>query len=261
MKNVKKNIMIFGAVVIALLMVSSATAVITPQSNEISKSGTVVAGSINYVEPGIYLSGSEQRAILSDALDFVDDSDFRILLQEIIEEMDYGPVESDDIEQIISDNGLEVGNIGFGGISTSGPGPYPDTSGGWAFCPHRPFCLGVFFSIILPFHAVYQQSIDNNPNYPVQITIGGKFIDYEIVGVAIGFFGFAWNNVAPYMGFRVQGFALLTCYLNLATGNQQSSPQITPNIQIQNSLQSNPYVNQQAIQILRGTQQSSPTNR
>jgi hypothetical protein len=258
MKNVKKNIILFGAVVIALLMVSSATAVTTPQSNEISKSGTTIAGSINYVEPGIYLSGSEQRTILSDALNFVDDPDFRILLQEIIEEMDNGPVDSNDIEQIISDNGLEVGTITFGGISTGGPGAYPITSGGCANCLRRPLCLIVMGPIaVLHFRAFYQQSIDNNPDYPVQITIGGKFINYGIVGNAIGFIG-GVSNCIP-MGFTCIGFALLINYR--VTGNQQSSPQITPNIQIQNSLQSNPYANQQVSQILQGTQQSSPTNR
>jgi hypothetical protein len=214
----KKKIILgsIGAVVIVLLMISSATAVAMPLSNESSNSGASVT---NYVEPGIHISVM-QKGILRASLKHVDDPDVRVLLQGIIKKK--GPVDSNDIEQIIIDNNLEIGTITFGGIATGGPGSYPDTSGGYAMCPRRPFCFGVILPIIfLHFQAFYQDSIDTSPNYPVQITIGGKFIDYSISGLAIGFIGFVFNNPAPRMGFECNGAALLIHYR--ATGNQQNS--------------------------------------
>jgi hypothetical protein len=196
-----------GAVVIASLIISSATAVSLPLSNESSNSGASVT---NFVEPGIHISVM-QKGILRAVLKNIDDPDVRVLLQEIIKKK--GPVDSNDIEQIINDNDLEVGTITSGGIVTGGPGAYPSISGGYAFCLRRPACYFVILPIIwLHFKAVYQESWDHSQNYPVQITIGGKFIDYAITGNAIGFIGFVFNSFPPNMGFQCDGVALLIIY-------------------------------------------------
>lgn len=198
--------MFFGAVVITLIMVSSATAVTAPQQNEKQNSGN---GVVNYVEPGIHIS-VDQKKTLKTALRYVDDPDFRVLLQEIIKKK--GPVDSSDIEQIIKDNNLDVGTIAVGGISTGeGNSIY---SGGWAFCPRRPCCFCVVLPVVyLHFTACYQEHVfPHYPDYPVEITIHGTFIDYGIKGNAVGFCGLVWNNPAPDLGFTCGGAALLISY-------------------------------------------------
>ena len=205
----KKKMMLgsIGAVAIALLMVSSANAVTTPQLKESSNSGN---GVTNYVEPGIHISVAQKR-ILKAALPYVDDPNFHVLLQKIIEKR--GSVDSNDIEQILIDNNLEVGTIAFGSIVT-GAGSNP-SSGGMAHCLRRFFCM---LMVVLPvallhFYTCYQEAaFPNTPDCPPQITIGGTFIDYSIVGNAIGFWGLVFNNMAPYVGWRCDGNAILIQY-------------------------------------------------
>jgi len=223
MKGAKKNVVLFGAVAITLLMVSGTIAMAIPRPNESQILGNDVD---NYVGPGIYLSGSEQREIISAAINFVDDRDFRILLQEIANEMAYGPVDSNDIEQMIIDNDLDVGTLVPIGDIVAGGHPYSYICGGIINCIRRPLCAVVVLPIpilVLHFHAFFQYSVDNNPNYPVQIKIGGKFIDYEIIGNAVGFWGGCGNNIAPTMGFRCNGAALLIQYRAPGSGQQSSA--------------------------------------
>jgi hypothetical protein len=206
----KKNVLILsaGTVIISLLMISSTTAMpINPQKNT-SNSGLNVT---NYIDPNIHISVLQKR-ILRDAIEYIDDQDVRLLLQELVKKK--GPVDSNDIEQIIKKNNLVIGTITFGGIVAGGPGVYHDTSGGAAFCPRRPLCaLFVILPIIfLYIHAFFQESVDNSPDYPVQISIDGKFIDYEVRVFAIGFIGSVGVNPAPNMGFRCSGWAPIIIY-------------------------------------------------
>jgi len=214
MKNAKKNIMIFGAVVIALLMVSTATAVTMPQSNESSNSGATPESSIsgtspnvgiNHVEPGIYLSGPEQRKILSDALNYVGDTENRILIQEIIKKMDSkGFVDDSDVEQIISSNNLELTGGILQTIDTVGS---TAMCGGWVHCIRRPFALGPVVGLIF---CLWWDACPLGSN-SVHITIGGNPpITYNHHGTAIGFIGLIGNNLPVQgEGFTIKGIALL----------------------------------------------------
>lgn len=223
----KKSITIFGAVTITLLMISSATAVTIQQANESIESESIVNEQINYVNPDIYLSGLEQMNILLDALNFVDNPDVYLLLQEIIAVMETkGYVNSDDIEQIINDNDLEVGTITFGQINTGGPAD-PSRSGGIVgLCPRRPLCFGI---LVIPFSSfLYFCTYDQNdpniyPHIPCQITIAGKYEGNPINwGFTVGFIGVAgreWGGV-----FQLHGAALLIIY----SGQEQQQSNPTP---------------------------------
>jgi len=200
---------VLGAVAIVLLMISSATAVAMPLSNESSNSGASVT---NYVEPGIHISVMQKR-ILRAAINYVDDQDINLLLQEIVKKK--GPVDSNDIEEIIKKNDINIGTITFGRIETGGPDiAYPGQSGGWAKCPRRPGCLIFTFLpiIFLYIHAVFQESFDFSPDWPVQITIGGEFINYEVRVLVIGFIGSVGTNFPPSMGFQCSGWAPIIIY-------------------------------------------------
>ena len=250
MKNVKKKTMFFGAVVVALLMVSSVTAVNVPQVDESEEleSEKIVDELVNYVYPDIYLSGQEELNILLEALDlldFDDDPDFYLLLQGIVAVMNSkGYVDSSDIEQIINDNDLEVGSIGVGAFVTGGPHEPHSSSGGYVNCLRRPLCIGIVpipVIVLLHFDVRYQNVGFWQIYYP-QITIGSRFIDWNIVGNAIGYVGIVGNE--PLLGFNSDGTALLIRYRNAITDNQdsqsipQSNPQSTPTSE-QNQLENN----------------------
>gem|GEM_PF-1464712 len=237
-----KNIMVFGAVAIALLMVSSATAVTMPHSNESLKSGPVVVGSINYVQPGIYLSGSEQRKILSDALISVDDLDAYQLLQAIIEKMDLkGFVDSNDIEQIISDNNLNFSFI------TSGPITTGDTPcAGDLLCLRRP--LGIS-KIPVKYAMLFWWAYDwATYEWDVNVTVSTEKFTENHIGWAIGFSGISYVG-SDYFGTWcvIHGSALL--FFVRVIGNSNSQPQSTP--------QSNPQINP-SPQSQQSNPQSSP---
>jgi len=186
-KKMKRKYGIFiGAVAIVLLMVSSATAV------------------TNHVEPGIHINVIQKR-ILRAALKDVDDPGLRTLLQEIIKKK--GPVDSSDIEQILSDNpDIEVGTITSGSIETG------DNSGGWMNSLRRPLCLFIVGPFVcLHFRSCYQDAGGIVPTLYPQITIGGKFIDYDIKGNAIGILVAFGTNGIP-IGFELSGVAVLINY-------------------------------------------------
>ena len=248
MKNVKKNTIFFGAVIVALLMISSATAVNLPQTDESNEleAEKIVDELVNYVDPNIYLSGQEELNILLEALDllnFDDDPDVYLLLQEIIAVMNSkGYADSSDIEQIIHDNDLEVGTITFGGISTGGPAHKTFSGGVVALCPRRPFCLGLIVcSSILFFRTCTSNMPGNQQILPPQITISGKFINYDIRGITIGFIGLAGNQ--GNYNFNMIGFALVIVYQTVGSSEQtqiedQQSKTSTPT-QEQNQLENN----------------------
>jgi len=202
--NRKKYGIILGAVAIALIMVSSATAVTMPQSNENSSSGP---GVTNCVEPGIHINVIQKR-ILRAALKDVDDPGLRTLLEEIIKKK--GPVDSSDIEKILSDHpDIEVGTITSGSIETG-----DHCSGGWMNSLRRPLCLCLIVGpfACLHFRACYQDAGGIVPTLYPQITIGGKFIDYDIEGNAIGIrVAFPSGNFIP-TGFVINGVAVLINY-------------------------------------------------
>jgi len=172
-----------GAVAVVLLMVSSATAV------------------TNHVEPGIHISVI-QKGILRAALKDVDDPNVRILLQEIIKKK--GPVDSSDIEQIISDNpDIEVGTV------TSGP--IYGSSGGTVMSTRRPFCylVPVFLPVLGIKWDAWSQHYGNQNN-DVDLYIAGEPITYDNHGYAILYVGYVVNGII--MNFQLDGRAVLIVY-------------------------------------------------
>lgn len=181
-----------------------------PESNESSNSKTIVT---NYVESGIYISGM-QKLILRVALNFVDDTDINTLLQEIIKKK--GSVDSSDIEQIISDNDLEIGTVSTGRIFT-GSGKnnkYADYCPGYASFPRRSSRSG----FVLPAIFVVTQWTAEQFDFPSQsfgISVGGQKITIHNTGYAIGYTGTLCNqrilnvNLNYYNRFCLNGDALL----------------------------------------------------
>ena len=180
-------------------------------SNESSNSKTVVT---NYVESGIHISGM-QKLILRFALKFIDDTDVNTLLQEVIKKK--GSVNSNDIEQIISDNDLEIGTVSTGRIFT-GSGKnnrYDDYCPGYASCPRRSLRSG----FVLPAIYVVTQWMAEQFDFPAQsfagISVGGQKITSHNTGYAIGYTGTLSNqrilnvNLNYYNRFCLNGDALL----------------------------------------------------
>ncbi len=216
----KKGILVFGAVAIALLTVSSVTAVNVPQLDESEEleSEKIVDEKLNYVDPDIYLSGQEELNILLEALDlldFDDDPDFYLLLQGIVAVMNSkGFVDSSSIEQIINDNDLEVGYIDFGHIYT-GDGSETWSSGycgGTAGCPKR--IEGPLFHVAISyvlFATIWWNAYKNG--VPIKITISGEEITGANHGVVLGYTGnYKIDAGRPQWydcSFRLNGCALL----------------------------------------------------
>ena len=208
MKNVKKNSIFFGAAVVALIMISGATVATMKQPNESSKVRVIVSSGITCVEPGIYLSGSEQRKTLSDSLNYIDDPEVYQLVQAIIVKMDSkGFVNSYDIEQIVNEYNLEFNLIaGIGSTITTGAYPNPGRTiwVGHPFQNSGTVIFGVFF---------WSAKHSYNPARDVNITIYTAIVVHIIddhSGLSIGFSGtFSRGEEETGKWFTIQGSALL----------------------------------------------------
>jgi hypothetical protein len=204
----KKNVLLFGAALISLLMVSSATAVNIAQLNESPQKGSSVASGTTCVKPGIYISGSEQRKILSDSLCYIDNPNAHLLVQAIIAEMDLkGFVNSDDIEQIVNYNNLEFNLIaGIGAPITTGAYPNP----GYVIRLGHPFqnSGNVIFGVLF-----WTAKHSYNPARDINITIYSVIIAHIIddhSGLSIGFSGtFSRGEEETGKWFTIHGSALL----------------------------------------------------
>ncbi len=123
MKEMKKNIIVFGAVLVALLMASSATAVTMTQPNMELESSAVVQSYESQVDPDINI-GLDKLSTLYESLQYIDNPDVLSLVQAIIDEIeDDGAATSQDIEQIEEDLGIffpiHAGAINSGGAGES----------------------------------------------------------------------------------------------------------------------------------------------
>ena len=153
------------------------------------------------------LSGSEQRQILSDSLNYVNEPENRILVQEIIKLMDTrGFVDDNDVQQIISANNLGL-SAGIWHTIETGP-----NCGGYANCIRKP--ISIFPCLFLPvaclfWEVCYQKIGTINPCYP-SIYIDGYHITYDCSGYAIGFVGGYINGIPE--GVIIHGKALVVSW-------------------------------------------------
>jgi hypothetical protein len=205
----KKNVLLFGAALISMLMVSSATAVTIAQLNESPQKGSSVASSTTCVKPGIYISGPEQRKILSDSLYYIDNPNAHLLVQAIIATMDLkGFVNSDDIEQIVNEYNLQFSLIaGIGAPITTGAYPNP----GYVIRLGHPFQNSgtVIFGVLF-----WSAKHSYNPARDINITITLAGAQAHIVddklGLSIGFSGtFSRGEEETGRWFTIQGSALM----------------------------------------------------
>jgi len=117
----RKYGIVFGVVVIALLMVSSATAVTVTQSNVALEPGAVVESYESQVDPDINI-GLDKLSTLYESLQYIDNPDVLSLVQAIIDEIEKdGSATSQDIQQIEEDLGIFF-PIHAGAINSGGAG-------------------------------------------------------------------------------------------------------------------------------------------
>jgi hypothetical protein len=211
-KNVKKNAIFFGAALVAILIVSGTTVGTMAQLNESLKAGSSVASGTTCVEPGIYLSGSDQRKTLSDSLCCIDNPNAHLLVQAIIVKMDSkGFVNSYDIKQIVNEYNLEFNLIaGIGSAITTGAYPNP----GYAIWVGHPFrvpetpvkCILLFWS------AKHSYNPARDVNITIYLGDGAyetHFVD-DHSGLSIGFSGtFSRGEEETGKWFTIHGSALL----------------------------------------------------
>jgi len=202
----KKSIF-FGAAIVVVIMVSSAAFGVATQLKDCSKSS--VSSNMAYVEPGIYLSGSEQRKILSDCLGYIDNPNARVLIQTIVDMMSSkGFVNSNDIEMIVSEYHLEFSFIsGIGASITTGAYPNP----GYVMRAGHPLQNSgtVLFGLLF-----WSAKHSSNPAREINITITLSGAQQHIVddkaGLCVGFSGsFARGEEETGKWFTIQGSALM----------------------------------------------------
>jgi len=164
MENIKKGIMFFGAVAIALMMASSATAV------------------LQHIDSNIKIKEKHLK-MLEDAYNSneIDNQDFKTLLGQIIQLVKTkGTVNSNDIKKIINDNDLAISEIyGARGISTDGR-----CSGSCG--PHviRPFHWGGFLT--------WSACASDWPGQGISVHVGPYTYTSDHDGLALSYFG--WSS-------------------------------------------------------------------
>ena len=207
MEKMKKKSIFFGAALVSIFLVFGATGTAVTQIKEISKVKTGI--STTCVEPGIYISGSEQRKILSDSLCYIDEPNAHRLIQAILAVMDLKSfVNSKDLEQIIIENNLEFSLVaGIGAPITTGAYPNP----GYALRVGHPLQSSgtVLFGLLF-----WNAKHSLNPARDINITITLSGLQLIVVddklGLSVGFSGtFARGEEETGKWFTLQGSALL----------------------------------------------------
>ena len=211
--NRKKYGIVFEAVAIVLLMVSSATAVTMSQSNESTKSGTTVGSYESRVDPNIYLT-KEKVPILIEELQYIDNPEVSALVKEIINTInEKGYVNSNDIKSIENKLGTHL-IVGTGFVSAGGSGRAVSVFPGF-------FLSQIFYagpSVFVSWEGL------SGFNTPTSTRINFRTIDGDQWGCAIGFAGYVGNGIfcgVPYYGLMGVGALIIVVPIS---GTQQSSP-------------------------------------
>jgi len=171
--NQKKYEIVFGAVAIALLMVSSATAVIVPQTQQTQiktvpavDQGSTVQNDV-YVDPKIYLTGDDLPG-LREMLGETDDQETRELVEQTISVIESkGFVNSNDIKGFLKPGSGVIG-VYSGWIS--------GVSGGWAKIPLGlkfiwPFgeYITIFYACFLPHTVKWNATREGDADVDIKI--------------------------------------------------------------------------------------------
>ncbi len=211
-----KYVLIFSAIFVAFLMVSSATAVNFMQSNKemgyLENNYYEVNDEI-YVDPNIYLAKAELKSLYG-VINKVNDPEYKHITIEIIKVIEAkGFADSKDIKKIIENSDTGVTKVyGLSRIKTT------EASDGAASCIlafplitiilwdlglHRPGILPRLGSI-----ALYTYSDSEESGW--HLTINGNSVN-KGDGLIIGFIGFLRSFGDPFSGwlFYINGLALL----------------------------------------------------
>ena len=109
----------FGAVVVALLMVSSATAINVVQTNKMKESFESESYDDKddlYVDPNLHLTRNH-LPILKRAIRNMEDDQYKEVVQRIIDLVErQGTVDSGDVRQIIDDTDARITRVHFSGF-------------------------------------------------------------------------------------------------------------------------------------------------
>lgn len=173
-KNMKKSIIVFGAVLTVILMVSSATA------------------ALQHIDSNIKITKLYEKK-LTNAYN-VADGDFKILIGEIIELLKTkNVVDSNDIKNIIDENYLSISRVYLARYASTNAIVSPGSCG-----PHalRPFYWGGPFYWSADTAAHY-------PTLPITVEIGSNAYPNNHKGFIVSYFGFA-TNAGGFYGGRVQ---------------------------------------------------------
>jgi hypothetical protein len=186
MKNRALKIGSIGTFVIALLIVSSSTALTTTQNQVKNQEKTM------HIDSNIKITKKYEQKLM-DASKIVDDPDFKILLEKIIDLLQTKKVvNSGDIQKIIQDNDLVVSGVYSSkdfhiarGISTNGM---------WGYCAGdcglKPIGIIPYVGGIIYWHA----RASSWSYVGVNVNIGPYTYTYDHNGLVIGYFGFGTND-------------------------------------------------------------------
>lgn len=219
MKKKGKYVLVIGAVVVVMLMVSSACAVNVVSNKIIATEKTTSKYNIKY-PPNLIEEIDEERYITKNAIPYLllsfifeGDLEWKQTFFQIIQIVHKkGAVNKDNIKNILEQNNLGIWDIYIGtSVET------PSTSGGYIFSMPGlvRILLGGYISKggIVTWRAIRTNRWFPTVYYDPEVKVGNSLYDYAHVGRAIGFFGLMSSTTIlnPIEGgkFTLTGFSLV----------------------------------------------------
>ncbi len=208
----KKYGLIFGAVIVTVLLISSTTAINVVQLN-VKESNDV------YVDPNIHLTRKHLPLLIRTERQ-IEDLDYKKIVQEIIDVIKNNmKADSYDIQEIIEDYDLDVSEVYAPALITTGG----SDCAGFAFTIPGGLLLmavtsllsfgGLYFQIGIGGIMSWEASKENSPHYGIHIEINGNSYTTSHEGFSIGFFGTISGHVQQHPWdddyFEMIGLALL----------------------------------------------------
>lgn len=200
-----------GAVIIVLLMVSSATAI-----NVVQSETTTTQKKDVYVDPNICLTKT-QLSKLQQAVQFIDDPQDKAIVEQIIKTLqENGKVNSNDIKDIVHTLNINDRSFYFGSLNVEGK-----------YCPGKSFPihlirylllagLGTFGTMIIGSWSV-SGSYGPTPNSPY-CKINGRYIFSEQANKGVALLGF--GSHMQFLGANSYGWFNAFCALIIVSPAQ-----------------------------------------